>query len=98
MKMTPETETASPSVGSIGTDGSYVKNSCDSDTTRKSSARNGGQGRRRVVNTGRGGRQGYDGRGGHFNRQAYTSSISQGIRSQLWRSLRDHCLEKRSQV
>ena len=77
--MTPETETALPTVGSNGRDGSDATITRASETSEPNSS-NGGRGCGQGGQTGRGRHQGCSGRGGHFNRPAYTSSIRNFMR------------------
>ena len=72
--MTPETETSSTSTGSNDGDGSDATTTCASETSESSSS-NGGRGRGKGGCTGRGGHKRCGGRGRHFNRPAYISSI-----------------------
>ena len=71
--MNPETEKDSPTAGRNGRDGSYATITYAYETTSKSSAINGIWGRGQGGHTRRGGHQGHDGQGRHFNRPAYTS-------------------------
>ena len=70
--MTAETEMTSPAAESNYRDGSDATITRASDT-RESNSSNGGQGCGRGGHTRRGGHQGHDGQGRHFNRPAYTS-------------------------
>ena len=72
--MTPETETASPTVGSNDGDGSDTTITPASETI-KSSSSNGGRGLGRGGCTGRGIHQWRGVRGRRFNSQSYTSLI-----------------------
>ena len=72
--MTMETEMSPPATESNGGDGSDATITCASETS-KSNSSNGGQGCGQGVCTGRCSHQGRGGRGGRFNRPAYTSLI-----------------------
>ena len=73
--MTTEKETASTAARRNVRDDSAVTTTHASDTKSEPNARNRGKGSGQGGTTRRGGHQGRGGKGGHFNRPPYTSSI-----------------------